>query len=195
MTKSKRPFQPAARLRVSKTGHSAASSRVGFTLVEMLLVITIIAILAAAVIPLIAGDSKTSAAESALRINLSNIRLAIQYYVFQHRGKFPGELHDGSFEARTEECFKRQLTLPTSSRGQIVPAGSQDAKGPYLLELVPECPLGELRGGRSVSVVDEPNSLEPDGSPSHPWKYNVRTGEFICNSNETAKSGTPYWQW
>ena len=85
--------------------------------------------------------------------------------------------------------------MPTSLNGQIVPSGSKDAKGPYLLELVPACPLGELSGGRSVSVVDEPNGLEPDGSPSHAWKYNVRTGEFICNSNEMAKSGMPYWRW
>ena len=61
----------------------------GFTLVEILLVVTILGILAAMVLPTFQGNVAT-AKESASKSNLSTMRTQIELYKLQHNGYPPG---------------------------------------------------------------------------------------------------------
>src|SRR5215218_1966694 len=63
----------------------------GFTLVELLIVVIILAILAAIVIPQFSSAS-TDAQESALDSNLAAMRSAVELYKVQHGAAYPGSV-------------------------------------------------------------------------------------------------------
>ena len=93
--------------------------RRAFTLVEVLIVVTIIGILAATLIPLF-PEMKQSAGETTLRHNLSQIRSAIERYSFLHKGNNPGQVSDGINDAGTVKSFTRQLESPTDVEGVVL---------------------------------------------------------------------------
>ena len=66
----------------------SAKRRIGFTLVEVLIVVVIMAILAATIIPQF-SDSSKDAKESNLRFNLHTLRSQIELYKSQHDGVVP----------------------------------------------------------------------------------------------------------
>jgi len=101
--------------------------RRGFTLVELLVVIVVLAVLAAIVLPKFM-DSSTRSKESSLKTDLKLIRNAVS--VFQADiGKYPGSLAD---LAETDK------TKVKDKDGNVVSA--TDWHGPYL-ETVPTDPV------------------------------------------------------
>ena len=97
--------------------------RTAFTLVEVLIVVVILAILAAAVVPQFSSSTQDAKYSTSI-FNLQTLRAQVQVYKAQHLGVYPDTLAD--------------LTIATSKTGGT-PSGN-DSYGPYLLE-VPECPL------------------------------------------------------
>lgn len=89
----------------------------GFTLVEILIVVVIMAILAAAIVPQFT-DSTTDAKASTATMNLRTLRSQVELYKFQHAGDPPSTLAD--------------LTVEDS-----------DGYGPYL-QFIPENPFNNL---------------------------------------------------
>jgi len=81
----------------------------GFTLVEVLLVVVIVAILAAAVIPTF-GQMAEDSKDATLRGNLQMMRIQLELYKSQHRGMLPGE--NG-----TNAIF--QLVMYTNDAGDV----------------------------------------------------------------------------
>src|SRR6476659_8440854 len=99
------------------------SRRTAFTLVEILIVVVILAILAAAVIPQFT-DSSNDAKISTAAFNLRTLRSQIAAYKAQHGGLFP----PGADAA----AVTLQLTGKTNSDGTT--AGTPNL-GPYLLNI------------------------------------------------------------
>ncbi len=73
----------------SITQKSLKLAQRGFTLVELLIVVIILAILAAIVIPQF-SSSTVDANEAALDSDLNALRSAIELYKAQHNGLYPG---------------------------------------------------------------------------------------------------------
>ena len=98
----------------------------GFTLVELLLVLIIIATLAAIVVPRFVGRSE-EAREAAAKAQVSIFEGALQRY----------ELDNGRFPT-TEQGLSALVTKPSS------PPEPKKWKGPYLTKGVPKDPWGNV---------------------------------------------------
>lgn len=71
--------------------HIPTSTRNGFTLIEVLVVIVLISIMAAVAVPVVSG-SVERAREAALKENLQVMRRSLDDYFADH-GRYPGNLH------------------------------------------------------------------------------------------------------
>src|SRR5262245_12841388 len=151
----------------------ARARQAGFTLVELLIVVVILAILAAVVIPQI-NNASAEAKESALRASLATVRQAISLYRVQHAEVYPGM-------AGWDE-FVLQLTSGTDQ------AGNPGTKyGPYLRTGFPDNPVTDTADG---TVVPTMPATAPGGTA---WIYSTDVGELRANVTGTAPSGTDFF--
>jgi len=137
----------------------------------MVVVVIIIGILAVIAAPRLFGTA-SRANEGAARQSLGVIRNAIDTYVAQHDGKFPGA--DGNSATLTSDL------------------------SPYLRNAnFPTCPVGAAKNN-AVNMVSGtgPASAKVGGTDSSlSWMYNYETGEFNVNSTDTSSdAATTYDQ-
>jgi len=126
----------------------------GFTLVEVLIVVVIMAILAATIIPQF-SDSTKDAKTNTAKFNLHTIRSQIELFKSQHDGKVPTNLAD--------------LTLKTNPAGQTG-TSAQHVYGPYLATL-PNNPF------TNVNTVGAAAANPPTTAPgTGGWLYHAASG-------------------
>lgn len=134
----------------------------GFTLVEILIVVSILGILAAIVVP--QYSSSTSEAQlAALQSNLHAIRKQLELYKIHHNGVLPAENGDNG------DDFTRRLTTKTDVSGA---AGG--TLGPYL-ERMPTNVFNKLNTVRVGGAAA--------GANTHGWRFDPWTGEFQADDN------------
>jgi prepilin-type N-terminal cleavage/methylation domain-containing protein len=156
----------------------------GFTLVELLIVVIILAILAAIVVPQFA-DSANDARQSAFSTDLGNMRAVVELYRQQH-GAYPGAVAasagtcvNGSAvpAAAGSASFVVQLSNYTNAAGQACTGfdANQFRFGPYLREGVPVNPLGT---SATVTVVTA-GVLGISSGGTGGWRFDAVTGELV----------------
>lgn len=163
----------------------------GFTLVELIIVVTILGILAAIVLPTFQGNVAT-AKESASKSNLMTMRTQIELYKLQHNGVTPGYA-DGS--PIGEAMLALQLTATTMVEGTVSPSTvptNPFLYGPYLKK-IPQNPFNKLS---TIAYVAEltPFSTAADGTSSG-WLYKKETGEIAMNYTGTDREGVNYYDY
>ena len=129
----------------------------GFTLVEILIVVSILGIMAAIVIP--QYNSSTGEAQlAALRSNLHTIRKQLELYKIHHNGAWPAAVGETSAD------FARRMVTKTDGNGAV---GIQF--GPYL-----ECvPVNKFNNRATVRVGEAAAGANTDG-----WRFDPLSGEF-----------------
>ena len=132
---------------------SFSAEKKGFTFVEIIIAVVILAVLAALVVPRLTRAS-VDPDLAALAATLQMVRTQLQYYKLQHNDTFPS-LAD----------WQQQMLSKTKPSGICTPRGSC---GPYLLQI----PVNPLDGSRNVSP-------RQDGSGG--WTYDQTTGQFRSN--------------
>jgi general secretion pathway protein G len=138
--------------------------REAFTLIEVLIVVVIMAILAAAVIPQFT-DSTKDAKASTVKFNLHTLRSQIQLYRTHHNGSTPS----GTLA---------ELLASTDSTG-TQGTGASFPYGPYLREI----PLNPISNAKTVKVITNDPAQAADVTGSGGWLYNATTGNiWIDNS-------------
>ena len=168
----------------------------GFTLVELLIVVIILAILAAIVVPQFAS-STDDAKISSLDTTLSNLRSALDFYYQQHSGRYPGLYSetDGTTLAGTAAAkvtaFNAQLSLYTDANGKTSTSKTAVFKyGPYLKK--PNLPANPVTTVATLVAIDTGTlGMVGDGAGGG-WKFDVKTGQFIANDTNTDPSGLGY---
>ena len=147
------------------------AARAGFTLVEVLIVVVILAILAATVLPQFSNASG-DAADGALKQNLHTVRSQIELFRVQHNNKLPGNSTD---------TFVEQM-LNKTNRAGVVGTGAEHVYGPYVsADAFPANPFNELN---AVSVVaGDPVLVAEDNTDG--WVYSKKTGEFRAQGDAT----------
>ena len=156
----------------------------GFTLVELLIVVIILAILAAIIVPQFSAATD-DANQSAFDSNVANLRAAIDLYRQQH-GAYPGAVAATSgtcvngtavTAAVGEPAFQVQLKNYTNAAGQACTGydANEFKYGPYLKDDLPVNPLGTVN---TLSVVRVGTLGLTTGSTGG-WRFDTVTGEFI----------------
>lgn len=132
--------------------------RSGFTLIEVLIVVVIMAVLAATIIPQF-STSTEDAKLNQQEFNVHTLRSQIQLYRIQHGGRYP-TIQDDSLP---------ELTSKTDVDGTINASGEY---GPYILDALPHNPFTN-----SNEVVATNATTEAELSyGGRGWLYNPTTG-------------------
>ena len=156
----------------------------GFTLVELLIVVIILAILAAIIIPQFTGATD-DAAQAAYDTNIANVRAAIDLYRQQH-SDYPGAVTSSGATcvngaavagAVGEAAFIAQLRNYTNAAGLACTGTDPDQfkYGPYLKDDLPDNPLGT---NNTVTIVTN-GVLGLTSGGTGGWRFDSVTGEFI----------------
>ncbi len=132
--------------------------RAGFTLVEVLIVVVIMAILAATIIPQFT-DSTKDAKSSTSRFNLHTLRSQIELYRTQHNGVAPG-------------ATLVELTQSTDASG-TAGTGASFPYGPYIRE-IPKNPF--TNSGTVKVITNDPAVVGDVTGGGGGWLYNTTTG-------------------
>lgn len=172
----------------------------GFTLVELLIVVIILAILAAIVIPQFSGAT-VDAQESALDSNLNALRSAVDLYRAQHNGAYPGATTSviatcsvgavGTGAINTQQAVIEQLTrFSNAAGGTCTGNATQTTLGPYLRKGIPSDPFSNP-AVNAIAVATAGTPLAPAAATGG-WSYDNRTGQIVMNSNALDSRGAAY---
>jgi len=165
--------------------------KTAFTLIEVILVVTILGILAALVLPTF-SDHATSARESAAKSNLMTIRSQIELYKLQHNGIQPGYINGVGAPVAMVEL---QLIGTSAVTGQASPSTVPTAPflyGPYVKK-IPKNPFNNL--STIVYVAEATAFSAAVNGTSSGWLYKKETGEFVINWTGTDKEGVAYYNY
>jgi len=154
------------------------TTRRGFTLVEVLIVVVILGILAATVLPQFT-TANDDAMEAALMQDLQVLRSQIELYKYQHLGKYPA---DGSTD---QQDFIDAMLLSSDADGTTGAVGTKPF-GPYFVGQIPPNPYS---GARGIMIVADVPGTAPDDSSTLGWIYNPATGQIKANSSGTTSDG------
>ena len=151
----------AAQVRLSPPAGAACRTRRGFTLIEVLMVVTALAIIAGVVVPQVTSVVDEARNAAMLR-DLREFTMAIERYRMDHTGNAPDLIQN-------EELV--QLMSKTDGEGNVG-IGPQYVYGPYL----PEAPKNALNAVKRVFRI---NTAPPSNLSSRVgWVYHPASGQI-----------------
>ena len=154
-----------------------ARKRRAFSLVELVMVVTILGVLAAIAVPRMTSAA-TNAAGTALQATLANVRKAIDVYYAEH-DRYPG--YDHVTGNPNDDAFVDQLLMYTDAGGKTnATYGHPFIYGPYLRSPFPKSPVNDLN---TVGVKADPSSPNP-AAGSTGWIAVLSHGYFGINATD-----------
>ncbi|HEG43266.1 MAG TPA: type II secretion system protein [Phycisphaerales bacterium] len=157
-----------------------------FTLIEILIVVSILGILSAIVFPEFQAHAQQSR-EAAAKDNLRILRNAIAVYAAQHNDVPPG-YQDSVLISGADGIFimTGQLKYTTDINGNY----SGDSYGPYLSEL-PENPMNQ---NKSILILAEGDNF-PTATGLYGWIYDSATKDIRMDYPGTDSEGIDYYSY
>lgn len=172
----------------------------GFTLVELMIVVSILGIMAAIVLPTFAGNS-LMAKESVAMDNLRTVRSQIELYKLQHNGLRPGYYINpiGATVQASAVVMNNQFTQTTSVKGTTSGSQAKSATypcGPYMIKK----PSNPFNGFTNIKYVAQGADFAAAAAATTDaeqvgWLYKKETGEFKLNWVGTDSKGVNYTEY
>jgi len=168
-------------------------SKIGFTLIEILIAVAILGILAAIIIPEFQGhiqQAKEAAAKESLRL----FRETIERYAAEHNDVPPGYSNgDTSSSPNALHLLNQLVWKSTNASGQIADIGTAGYPyGPYL----PVIPTNPFNGNRSVVVLGNLTDFPTTAlTLTYGWIYKPATREVRINTDGTDSEGKRYFDY
>lgn len=166
----------------------------GFTLVELLIVVIILAVLAAIVVPQFTS-STVEARESALQTTLAEMRGAIELYYHQHGATYPGAKAStpapGTGAANSAAAFIEQLTMYSDASGGV--SNTKDAThkyGPYLKRT--GAPSNPVDNSVLVTIATTGSLAATGNGTDGGWWFDTVSGKFVANVDTSGSGGKDY---
>lgn len=144
--------------------------RGGFTLIEVLIVVVIMAVLAATIIPQFSSSTR-DAKDSSLKFNMHTLRSQIELYKVNHLGSYPTVTANDL----------PQLYKSTDASG-TVGTGTAFPFGPYLDNALPANPYDGKNRVVSASIGTAKPAATADANGG--WQYDPATGAIWPNNAE-----------
>ena len=164
----------------------ARASPRGFTLVEIMIVVTILGIIGAIVLPKF-SDASLLARTNTLKDDLRYLRTQIVVFKAQHHDVPPGYPGGDMTAAPSAADYLAQMTSATDEKCNIGVVSAAFRFGPYLSKMPPN----PINGLDTVIVVGNGAALPaPDGSTG--WILKPQTQELIANLTGTDTDGVHY---
>ena len=136
-----------------RTQRQRRSKRAAFTLIEVLLVVAILGVIAAAVVPALLGRQQ-AAYEQQTKTNIKNLQNVLTMYAIDHDGTYPS----GSRDALT------QLTSAADYHGKKIAAYLDSIpKDAWGEQLYYEYPTSKGKGDKPAVWSSGPNRQNEDG--------------------------------
>lgn len=178
-------------------------AQAGFTLVELLIVVIILAILAAIVIPQFSA-STTDAKESALGANLGTLRAGVELFHVQHGTPYPGGTATtggtcpggtlGTGAINTAQAWMDHLLMASNAAGQTCslsdPANFKF--GPYVRKGIPADPITGKGSVVAEIVATSTGAPIVPAAATGGWAVDTRSGQIVMNSNALDSKGKAY---
>ena len=150
---------------MNRTRHHPRFELSGFTLIEISIVVVIMAVIAAAILPVFLDYTNGTRSEVA-RFNHKVLQSQIDFYRLDHDGNVPsGEM--------------QQLTVSTNAQGDSG-SGTAFPYGPY----IPQVPENSLNNSNSVTVISNSPAQSGDVTEAGGWLYNDQTGEIWIDHSD-----------
>ncbi len=158
--------------------------QIGFTLIEILIVIVILGILAIVIVPQLTVSTEYAKLQTT-KTNLRILKEAIGLYHLQHNNAYPGDNNiSGNPASNTglaKKAFLQQLTRYTNTNGSV--SDTKDATykfGPYLKsDTLPQNPFNEDRAVTcDITTTDITARVSGGGGG---WKFYTQTGVLMAN--------------
>lgn len=142
--------------------------RSGFTLIEVLIVIVIMAVLAATIVPQFSSSTEDARATST-EFTLHTLKNQMQMYKAHHLDELPTTITAGDMP---------QLVGKTDKFGAVGTSATH-VYGPYLLDGFPVNPV------TNVNTVVAATSATDAALEDAGWGYDAATGTFYAGVNNT----------
>ena len=174
----------------------------GFTLVELLIVVIILAILAAIVIPQFTS-STTDAQESALDANLAAMRSATELFKVQHTNIYPGAIATtggtctatkGTGAINTAQAWMDHLLMASDVAGNTCSLSDTATfkYGPYVRKGIPPDPITSKGSLPAEIVVTTTGAAIAPAAATGGWAVDTKSGQIVMNSNANDSKGKAY---
>jgi prepilin-type N-terminal cleavage/methylation domain-containing protein len=165
--------------------------RRGFSLVEILIVVVILAILAVIVLPEFSSAS-ASARASMLMDDLRLMRSQIVVFKAQHRGVSPGYPNCDTGQLPTAEALADHITKSSNEGGETAEPGTPGYRyGPYMRQF----PQNPVNGRTTVRMIADGAQFPNAPQDQYGWIYQAETLIFKADSTGTDEQGRSYFDY